>query len=208
MDADVTRVAAVILAGGRGERLGGVVKAGLVVAGRRLLDRVADALSSADEILVSHGRIDPDGLGLAAGHIAVPDLDSDYGGPLAGLAGAVAWAQLQPDRPDILVLAPVDSPFLPPDYVPRLLAGLASSPAAIATYDGQPYPTSSAWSFDAVADLPRRVSEGTAPHSLRRLAASLGAAAVAFPAYAGGDPFANANTPDELLALQRRADLA
>lgn len=204
----MTRIAAVILAGGRGERMGGAVKANLMVGGRRLLDRLGDALAPADAVLVAHGRIDPAVLGLPAGHIAVPDLESDCGGPLAGLAGAVAWAQLQPDRPDILVLAPVDTPFLPADYIPRLVAGLASRPAAIATYAGQAYPTSSAWSLEAIADLPRQVADGSAPHSLRRLAAALGATEVVFPAHAGGDPFANANTPDELLVLQRRAERA
>lgn len=200
-------VAAIILAGGRGERLGGVIKANLVVGGQELLKRVSTALAGADIILVAHGPIDPAALSLLPGQIPIPDLPTDYAGPLAGLAAAIDWALSQPEPPETLVLAPVDTPFLPPDYLPRLLAGLATGPAALATFDGQPYPTSSAWRLDAIRDLAAGVRAGTAPHSLMRLAQGLGAATVPFPPRAGGDPFANANTPEELLALQRRASV-
>ena len=50
---------AVILAGGRGERLGGVIKSELRIGGVRLLERVAGQLADCDPILVAHGRIDP-----------------------------------------------------------------------------------------------------------------------------------------------------
>ena len=201
----MSRIAAVILAGGRGERLGGVIKANLPIGGIRLLDRVAGCLAGADHTLVSSGHIDPSALALGPGQTAIPDLDSDYGGPLAGLAAAVEWALLQPEPPEILVLAAVDTPFLPPDYLSRLLAGLGAGPAAIASFAGQPYPTSSAWRFEAVRSLPAEVRAGTAPHSLKRLGENLGAVSVAFPPHAGGDPFANANTPEELDSLERRA---
>lgn len=201
----MTGIAAVILAGGRGERLGGVIKANLVI-GTRLLDRVGAALVGADIVLVAHGAIAPEAIGLLPGQIPVPDPDSSYGGPLAGLAGAVAWALAQSRPPQILVLAPVDTPFLPPDYLSRLVAGLGDGPAAVAAYGDQPYPTSSAWRLAAIADLPDAVRASTAPHSLKRLAERLGAVTVPFPAHAGGDPFANANTPAELEALRRRAE--
>ena len=87
----------------------------------------------------------------------------------------------------------------------RLIAGLADAPVVVASFDGQPYPTSSAWRLDAIHDLAADVRAGTAPHSLKRLAEALGAATVEFPPHAGGDPFANANTPGELLTLQLRA---
>jgi molybdopterin-guanine dinucleotide biosynthesis protein A len=199
-------VAAVILAGGRGERLGGVTKANLVVGGQPLLERVSAALGGIEVILVAHGPIDPAALGLwRRQHVPIPDLPADYAGPLAGLAAAVDWALAQPEPPQTLLLAAVDTPFLPPDYASRLLAGLAAAPAAVATFEDQPYPTSSAWQLDAIRDLPARVRAGAAPHSLKRLAEALGAATVPFPPHAGGDPFANANTPGELLTLQLRA---
>ncbi|HEY9011397.1 MAG TPA: molybdenum cofactor guanylyltransferase [Devosia sp.] len=198
----MTRVAAVILAGGRGERLGGVIKADLTIGGMRLLDRVAAVLAGADALLVARGSLDLD---LPRGAIGVADLPTDYAGPLGGLAAAVDWVRQQQERPDILVLAPVDTPFLPPDYLALLAAPLATAPVAVAAFAGQPYPTSSAWWLAAITDLPDAVRAGTAPHSLKRLAESLGAVPVDFPPRAGGDPFANANTPEELRALERRA---
>lgn len=198
----MTRIAAVILAGGRGERLGGVIKADLTIGGIRLLDRVAAVLADADLLLIAQGPLD---LAQPPGAIGLRDLPTDYAGPLAGLASAVDWARLQPEPPETLVLAPVDTPFLPPDYLARLIAQLATAPAAIAAFADQSYPTSSAWRLAAVATLPDAVRAGTAPRSLKRLAESLGAVSVDFPTHAGGDPFANANTPEELRALERRA---
>ncbi|RYF89073.1 MAG: molybdenum cofactor biosynthesis protein, partial [Caulobacteraceae bacterium] len=74
----MTRIAAVILAGGRGERMGGVIKANLVVGDRRLLERVTGALTGADTVLVSHGSIDPAALDLLPGQIAIPDPPTPY----------------------------------------------------------------------------------------------------------------------------------
>ena len=199
----MSRIAAVILAGGRGERLGGVIKANLTIGGRRLLERVSDALGDADAILVSCGGFDPQTLALLPSQIAIPDLPTGYGGPLAGLAATVDWATKQPNPPEILVLAAVDTPFLPPGYLPRLAE--SATLAAIASFDSQPYPTSSAWRLDAVADLADQVRAGTAPHSLKRLGEVLGAAEIPFPPHVGGDPFANLNTPEDRLALEARA---
>ncbi|WP_395820448.1 molybdenum cofactor guanylyltransferase [Devosia sp.] len=204
----MTRIAGVILAGGRGERLGGVIKANLAIDGRRLLDRVTERLQDVDTLLVAHGPIPPDALGLASHHLGISDLVTDYAGPLAGLAAAVNWANQQAVPPEILVLAPVDTPFLPENYLARLIAGLANAPAAIASFNGQPYPTNSAWRRNVLLDLPTALRAGSSPHSLKRLGAALGAIQVDFPANAGGDPFANANTPDDLVALERRASLA
>jgi molybdopterin-guanine dinucleotide biosynthesis protein A len=199
----LSRVAAVILAGGRGERLGGVIKANLTTGGRRLLERVSAALADADTVLVSTGSFDRSALGLLRDQIALPDLATDYAGPLAGLAAAVDWAMAQPRPPEILLLAAVDTPFLPPDYLPLLTA--AARPAAIASFGGQPYPTSSAWRLDAVHTLAAEVRSGTAPHSLKRLGQAIGAVDVSFPPYAGGDPFANVNTREDQRLLERRA---
>ena len=54
---------------------------------------------------------------------AVPDLQGDYAGPLAGLAGAVAYLNAMATPPELLVSGAVDTPFLPPDFVTRLVDG-------------------------------------------------------------------------------------
>jgi molybdenum cofactor guanylyltransferase len=197
--------AALILAGGRGERLGGTIKSELIVGGQRLLERVVDRLTGCSPLLVSHGRLDPALLHLHEPMIPVADLDSDYAGPLAGVAGAVAHLNTLAAPPELLVSVAVDTPFLPPDFVSRLLAAIGDGPAAIASYAGQAYPTNSIWRLSAIQDLPAEVTDGTSPRSLKSLGAKLGAVMVEWPESAASDPFANINTPEDLAEMRRRA---
>lgn len=202
-------IAGLILAGGRGERLGGAIKSELVIGGVRLLERVAARLDGCTPLLVAHGRTEPAALRLPAGMIAVPDLDGDYAGPLAGVAGAIAYLNTLATPPELLVCVAVDTPLLPADFLDLLVAGLGEAPAAIAAYGSQPYPTNAIWRIARFRDLPERVAAGTAPRSLRSLAAAAGGINVEWSASAAGDPFANVNTPEDLAELQRRAaDLA
>jgi molybdopterin-guanine dinucleotide biosynthesis protein A len=194
-------IAAVILAGGRGERLGGVVKAELRVGGVRLLDRVLARVSGCSPIVIAHGPHDPAAMGLPTVVVPVADLAADYAGPLAGFAAAVAALPAA----ELLVCAAVDAPFLPVDYVEKLIAGLGEAPAAIGAYDSQPYPTNSIWRLDRFRDLPARVLAGTAPRSLKSLAAQAGGVVVEWPLGPGGDPFANVNTPEDLALAEARA---
>ena len=46
---------------------------------------------------------------------------------------------------------------------------------------------------------------GTAPRSLKSLSAQAGGLTVEWPVSAGGDPFANVNTPEDLAVLEQRA---
>lgn len=198
----MSRIGALILAGGRGERLGGVIKADLTIGGIRLIDRVMARVSACRPIVVAHGPHDPVAMGLPHGVTAVADLPGDYAGPLAGFAAAIAAL---PDAVDLLVCAAVDAPFLPVDYVERLEAGLGKAPAAIAVYEGQAYPTNSIWRVAQFRDLPDRVLAGTAPRSLKSLAAAAGGVAVEWPIGKDGDPFANINLPEDLARAEARA---
>ena len=200
-------IAAVILAGGRGERMGNVVKANLVVGGRRLLDRVSIALSGVDITLVAVGGFGPQDIALGAGQIAVPDLATDYAGPLAGLAAAAAWCMALQHPPDLLVSAAVDTPFLPHNFASAMAAAIEPGHGAVvANYGAQDYPTNAIWRLARIADLPMRVATGTAPRSLRRLATEVGSATLNWPDSDGGNPFANVNTPAELRDLESRAE--
>lgn len=204
------RIAAVILAGGKGERLGGVIKANLEIGGVPLLERTTRAVAaSASPILVAHGSIDPALLHLSGHHVPIADPASEYAGPLAGVAAAVAWCLARSQPPQFLVSLAVDTPFFPPDFVARsLLAIGGTGPAIIARYAGQAYPTNALWRLASLAALPARIAQGTAPRSLKRLAADLGAIHLDWPVDQAGDPFANANTPADLRALRARAAAA
>ena len=75
---------AIILAGGRGSRLGGVRKPELSVAGRRLIDIALAAVGSANRVVVVGDADVPTG-------IAVTREDPPYGGPVEAVAAGVRY---------------------------------------------------------------------------------------------------------------------
>jgi molybdopterin-guanine dinucleotide biosynthesis protein A len=193
----VTTIAAVILAGGKGERLGGVNKALLTIGSERFIDRAITATADCEPRLlaVGHAPFDaPEGL------VQVPDLDTDYAGPLAGVAAVVDHLAVTP--PDLLLSLAVDTPHFPRDFVARALPLLATASAVIASYGEQDYPTNAVWTFSSLSALPDGVRAGTAPHSLKRLGESLGAVRLDYAGVNDFDPFRNANTPEDLTFLR------
>lgn len=193
---------AVVLAGGEGRRLSGVRKADLRVGGVPLIERVIGALRGVQEpLLVSTG---PAGRqwALPPGCVGVSDPEG-IAGPLAGLVAAVSALQTWGIIDGLLVSAAVDTPFLPGDFVERLVDGLGPAPAAFAGWNDAFYPTNSIWRLEAIADLPQRSGE---IGSLKSLLKNLGARRVGWDELAE-DPFANINTPEDLLAMGRRAKL-
>lgn len=198
-------VHAVIIAGGEGQRLGGVRKADLRIAGVRQIDRVIAALGPvARPILVStgpeHRRIE-----MPAGCAALPDLDAPHGGPLAGLAAAVDRLGRGGITQGLLVSVAVDTPFLPADFVPRLEAALGAAPAAFAAWGQDFYPPNAIWRVESLQGLPASIIDGTAPASLKALQRELIAVRVDWAEDAEANPFLNINTVADLIALQRIA---
>lgn len=199
----MARTAAVILAGGLGTRLGGVRKSSLKVGGITLLDRVASTLAGADAIVVTIGGMAP--VPADGRFISIPDLHPESQGPLAGLAAAVEYLLLTGQPPEIVVTAAVDTPFLPSDFFQRARDAIAcGAPAIVARHGMQDYPTNAAWRLALLADLPRQVLAGQAPHSLKRLAATLNAEPLEWENEGAGDPFSNVNTLRDLMNLELR----
>lgn len=121
---------AVILAGGRGSRLGGVSKADLIVGGVRLLDRVLDAAAGARTTVVVGTAAVPPGV-----HTTMETPPGS--GPAAGLAAGLA--AIADPAPLTLILA-VDLPDAA-TAVAALHAASAEDPDAdyaIRGSDGQP----------------------------------------------------------------------
>ena len=199
MDSSSTRIAAVILAGGRGERLGGVNKAEIVFGGERLIDRALRVVSGCDPVLIAvgpTGYVPPNGR-------AVADLPTDYAGPLAGVAAAID--AFTPDDANWLLSMAVDTPFFPSDFLARAMP-LADDnvDCVLGCFGAQEYPTNAVWRLEAVRALPQAVRTGTAPHSLKRLAATLRTVRLDYAELFAEDPFLNANTPQDLENLALR----
>lgn len=134
------RITGLILAGGRGSRMGSVDKglqpfrdAPMVLhAILRLAPQVGTLMINANQNL---GPYESFGLPVW------PDQLAGFAGPLAGLQTGLAHCET-----DYLVTAPCDSPFLPPDLVARLGDALVAQGAelavAVTEEDGrrQPHP--------------------------------------------------------------------
>ncbi|HEX3648263.1 MAG TPA: NTP transferase domain-containing protein [Pseudonocardiaceae bacterium] len=108
---------AVLLAGGRGSRLGGRHKPGISVAGRTLLDRALDAVRGADAIVVV-GPTRP-----VCGQVLWTMEQPRGGGPLAALAAGLTAL---PGEPDQIALLAADLTGVTAHTVDRLRAALAA----------------------------------------------------------------------------------
>jgi molybdopterin-guanine dinucleotide biosynthesis protein A len=127
----MTTLHALVLAGGRGSRMGGVDKGLQLLGGRPLAAHVIERLlPQAGRVLISANRhLDAYA---ALGHGVLADLPGlEFAGPLAGM---LAGLEAIPDDAWLLT-APCDCPHPPPDLAARLLAaaephGLAFAQAA------------------------------------------------------------------------------
>jgi len=121
----------VILAGGRARRMGGRDKGLLSLAGRPMIEYVIEALRpQVDTLLINANRNREAYAGY--GFSVVPDDTSDYPGPLAGMAAAMAAAAA-----GSILTVPCDGPWLPPDLARRLEAGRVAQDVPICmAHDG------------------------------------------------------------------------
>ncbi|MDD5405029.1 MAG: molybdenum cofactor guanylyltransferase [Sulfuricella sp.] len=119
-------VTAIILAGGRGQRMGEADKGLQLLRGKPLVGWVADSIApQAEEVLISANRNLERYREL--GFAVLPDSMPDFPGPLAGLQRALESA-----KHPLWLSVPCDTPFLPPDLVERLRAALLSGDAELA----------------------------------------------------------------------------
>ncbi|MBT9567495.1 MAG: molybdenum cofactor guanylyltransferase [Thiobacillus sp.] len=121
-------IAAVILAGGQGSRMGGADKGLVAYRGRPLIDWMLDVMrTQVEQVIISANRnLDTYA---AYGHPVVADSLPGFQGPLAGVLAALQAADAR-----WLAVVPCDTPHLPADLVARLLgaAQQAGVPLAVA----------------------------------------------------------------------------
>jgi len=181
-----------ILAGGKGRRMGGVDKGLQVIAGRPMITWVLDRFApQVDELLINANQSIPRYEHL--GYRVVRDQVEGFAGPLAGLERALAMA-----AHELVVTAPCDSPFLPVNLVARLHAGLRDARAelAVARTGEQPHPVFCLCQRRLHADLTSYLASGG--RKIDAWYASLNVIEVCFDDDA--DAFSNINTADELRA--------
>ena len=125
-------ITGVVLAGGRGSRMGGEDKGLVVLDGRPMVEHVIARLRpQVGAILVSANRNQE--RYAALGFPVVSDLLGGYQGPLAGMASA-----LQSAHTAYVVTVPCDSPLIGDDLVARLADALRRDDADVAVaHDGE-----------------------------------------------------------------------
>lgn len=123
---DKQQITGLILAGGKGTRMGSVDKGLQMFRGKPMVEHVVQRLQAqvGKLIINAHRHLD---VYEAFGVPVCPDEISGFAGPLAGLHAGLSHC----DTP-YLVTAPCDSPFLPMDLVDQLSEALLTEKADIA----------------------------------------------------------------------------
>ncbi|MDO5031949.1 molybdenum cofactor guanylyltransferase [Corynebacterium sp.] len=182
---------AIIVAGGRGSRMGGVDKASVRVGGVRMLDRLMHHLPyGADTVVVS-----PHWLGTP--QVCETPL---YGGPAAGIAAGYRFLAARSSASRVAVLA-VDAPESPL-VLPQLLVALEKAPAveaAVAANQGQLQPLCALWQAEALGRAITRLGEvhNRSARSLLRAAGPLAVVPV-------GEEIRDYDTLTQLRAYEHR----
>ena len=205
MTVDAPRtIVGIVLAGGRGRRMGGQGKSQLMLGGQPLLTRAVDRLAPQVSRLVVSANGAPGPLERSAWPV-VRDPMPGFAGPLAGLLAGMNWAlETVPDFTHVVTVA-VDTPFFPQDLVARLSHAAPNSWIAVATSGGRVHPVFALVPRALAPDLAAFLGEGRsfkvadwlARHALREVDFA-GSTALA-------DPFFNINTPDDLARAEALA---
>lgn len=186
-------IVGLILAGGRGSRMGEVDKGLVTLHQRPMVAHVAERLGPQVGRLVISANRHADTYATYGTVVTDDPVLGGWQGPLAGvLAGMAACT---PDEP-WLVTVPCDTPFIPHDLVARLLAGAqaADAPLAFATAAGQRYPACMLVRVSLAASLRDWLASGERKVGFWQR--QVGGVAVAFDDAAEG--FLNINTAAEL----------
>lgn len=120
------QISGLILAGGRGTRMGSVDKGLQPFHGAPMVQQVVQRLAPQVGTLMINANQNLDAY-RAFGVPVWPDLMPNYAGPLAGLQAGLSHCDT-----GFLVCAPCDSPFIPKDLVRRLSAALEEANADLA----------------------------------------------------------------------------
>lgn len=124
-------ITALILAGGKGRRLGGQDKGLVEYQGKILIQHVLDKITpQVDSVFINANRNQKEYKKL--GYNVISDDLSDFQGPLAGFAIA-----MKSSNTDYILTMPCDGPHLPEDYVSRLIDHCNDKNAIVVAHDGE-----------------------------------------------------------------------
>jgi len=186
----ISSVTGLILAGGKGSRMGGVDKGLQAFRGKRLVDHVYERFAPQVGGVIINANQNHEEY-KTFGVRVVSDAIGGFAGPLAGL-----HAGLSVSKRTFLASVPCDSPFLPMDLVERLYKRLDETGAelAVAKTGEQPHPVFSLMRRGVLAHLDDFLKGGG--RKIDAWYATLNVVEVAFDDEA--EAFSNINTREDL----------
>ncbi len=196
-------VPCVILAGGKGRRMGGKDKALIPLLDRPLLSYVLESIS---------GHVAPIALNINTnldkfsefGYEIIEDPIKGHLGPLAGILASLNWAR-QLNQKWVMTL-PCDTPFLPKNIVKEMIKLKNKEldvDLVVAQSKGYNHPVIALWKSDLNLKLEKALNEGI--RKIDIFTSNLKVAYVDFDKINNEnfDPFTNLNSPLDLIKAQQ-----
>ena len=191
MDVPITTV---ILAGGKGTRIGG--NKGLqLLHGKALIDWVLDAIRpQSDEILINANTNKSEYA--TRGYRIISDHSPEHAGPLAGLQAALHSAQHE-----WIACVPCDTPFLPDNLITRFRSAITpATEAVVAIADDRHQPTIALYHKSVLPKLDAYLDSGA-----RKVGDWLNTLRVNEVVFDDAAAFANINSLEELAMANHTA---
>ena len=196
-------VPCVILAGGKGRRMGGKEKALIHLLDRPLLSYVLEKIS---------GKVAPIALNINTnfndfhkfGYKIIKDTIEGHLGPLAGILASLNWAK--EINEDWVMTLPCDTPFLPNNLIQSMVEKKNNTQEVdlvVAKSRGFNHPVIALWKSDINNRLQNALNEGV--RKIDNFTSQLNIAYVDFDNTENSefDPFTNLNSPQDLILAQQ-----
>ena len=193
----------VILAGGKGRRMGGKEKALIHLLDRPLISYVLEKIS---------GKVGPIALNINTnfesfkkfGYEIIEDPIKGHLGPLAGILASLNWAKQI--KKDWVVTLPCDTPFLPNNLIQSMINAKNKNPSVdlvVAKSRGFNHPVIALWKSDVNNKLQNALNEGV--RKIDIFTSQLNIKYVEFDNIdkSDFDPFTNLNSPQDLILAQQ-----
>ncbi|AXF78879.1 molybdenum cofactor guanylyltransferase MobA [Erwinia tracheiphila] len=178
----------VILAGGRGSRMGNKDKGLVVWRGKALYQHVLSRLApQTDKVCISANRNIM--IYQQSGLPVIADSIPGFAGPLAGMLAALKYIDTE-----WAAFTPCDSPLLPPDLVARLWHARLAAPAVWPCTEEGDHPAMALLNAGLAGQLERFLARGG--RRVKLFLEQAGGHAVSFDGSTGA--FMNVNGPDNL----------
>jgi len=205
MTIDNSDIPIVILAGGKGTRMGGVDKCSLQIDHSTILSRLITILQGQSKHL--YLNVSGDNERFSPYHLPIiRDRFEPSIGPLGGLYSALVYMEKHHSTSWLLTV-PCDCPFLPENLLSALLSNSIESYEVVFCHsDNRDHFVISLWSSRILLKLKKYIHQGK--KSVGGFIQQLQHQRIGFP-HIPVDPFFNINTEQQLLQAQRmvKADL-